>query len=311
MISIPYWWPKPNIRPKYVLLMCAVFLLIATFIPVSSQIQIGLFIFLFLSLCIILVSVYFFGYFHRLSYFKSSLPPHETYEVIDSIFPSNSQKNYRAIRHPRSQSIYSCFSLNNSPSKPGAYLPLVEKLILQSLSRSSRCLHLGGGGMAMPLQLYIKNPAILHSIVEIDAGFIRAAKKYFLPLVPKASPRFTIIHQSVETFVKKSTDTFDVIFQDLFVGDQAPTQFSSKKWLRQLKNLLRPRGIVVINIGNINHQAELLNMHNLHHYSKGIFRYYECLVDSPNCYVLLKNHRSGIVALLKNFDGRSIARVVY
>jgi spermidine synthase len=165
--------------------------------------------------------------------------------------------------------------------------------------------------MAMPLQLFGKNPALQHTVVEIDKNFIRIAKKYFFPLVPGAASQLRVVHRSIESFAKTTTNKFPVIFQDIFVGDQAPAKFTSQKWLRHLKKLLNRGGVIIINIGNIHNQAEFLNMHNLHHFSRGVFRHYACLVDRRNCFVLLTNSRSSLASLRRNLRDQNILQATY
>src|SRR5690606_34971179 len=80
-------------------------------------------------------------------------------------------------------------------------------------------------------------------IVEIDREIVRLAREYF-SYVPTGA-----VHvQDARTFVRRSEAKYDYIVHDTFTGGSMPEHLLSAEFLEQTRRLLRPRGILALNL---------------------------------------------------------------
>lgn len=83
-----------------------------------------------------------------------------------------------------------------------------------------------------------------YTVVEIDETVLDLANRYTLP---DLQSNIQTICTDATAFVAQSMETFDLICMDIFLDDTVPTQFESAAFLRQLRSLLAPEGIVLYN----------------------------------------------------------------
>jgi spermidine synthase len=104
-----------------------------------------------------------------------------------------------------------------------------------------------GGGTYMLARDYIKrNPDNHMDVVEIDPDFTMLAKKYFYL---EDDARITSIHEDGRTFLKRSTDKYDVVFIDVFKSSASPPfQMTTVEAVRSASNLLNENGVLMTNI---------------------------------------------------------------
>jgi len=104
-----------------------------------------------------------------------------------------------------------------------------------------------GGGTYMLARDYIKrNPGNQMDVVEIDPDFTRLAKKYFYLEDDK---RITSIHEDGRTFLKRSTNKYDVMFIDVFKSSASPPfQMTTEEAMRSAANLMTENGVLMTNI---------------------------------------------------------------
>jgi spermidine synthase len=104
-----------------------------------------------------------------------------------------------------------------------------------------------GGGTYMLARDYIKrNPGNHMDVVEIDPDFTRIAKEYFYL---KDDSRITSIHEDGRTFLKRSSNRYDVMFIDVFKSSASPPfQMTTVESIRSAFNLLNENGVLMTNI---------------------------------------------------------------
>ena len=90
-----------------------------------------------------------------------------------------------------------------------------------------------------------------YTIVEFDEAVIHLAEKYVLKHL--RAP-IEIIHADALAFVHQSEEQFDMICMDIFFDDTIPSQFESPDFLKNLKQLLNPKGILLYNRLALNEQ---------------------------------------------------------
>jgi predicted membrane-bound spermidine synthase len=102
---------------------------------------------------------------------------------------------------------------------------------------------LGGGTISAYLGRYMPDAKI--DTVEIDAGVITAAKKYF-GLVE--SPRVRYLEGDGRVFLNRNRDPYDLILMDAFHGGYIPFHLLTKEFFALIKQRLKPGGAVAINL---------------------------------------------------------------
>lgn len=108
-----------------------------------------------------------------------------------------------------------------------------------------RVLMIGGGVYTYPQYYLKKHPETLVDVVEIDPSLIDVAQEFF---AFRENPRLSIFHQDGRTFVRNSQKKYDVIFLDAFSGHSVPHQLTTFEFLKDLRRILKPEGMVITNI---------------------------------------------------------------
>lgn len=112
-------------------------------------------------------------------------------------------------------------------------------------SNSFLLLGLGLGSVPRQLQKTFRYQGSI-TCVEIDGKIIRLAEKYYPD--PKAWEALRIIHEDAETWVQAHTARFDTIAVDLFIDCDVPAKFQRVEFLRGLRELLKPSGVLLFSI---------------------------------------------------------------
>ena len=107
-------------------------------------------------------------------------------------------------------------------------------------------LMLGGGGYVFPKNFLSVHERASIDVVEIDPKITQLAYKYFdLP----RDPRLTIYHEDARTFLNKNTQTYDVIYSNLYnASGTIPFHTITKEAITQISNALNEDGVVLVNI---------------------------------------------------------------
>lgn len=83
-----------------------------------------------------------------------------------------------------------------------------------------------------------------YTAVDIDETVIWLAHHYVLENLQ--SP-IEVISADARAYVRQSERQFDLICMDVFLGDLIPATFEQEAYLKDLKRLLRPNGLLVFN----------------------------------------------------------------
>jgi spermidine synthase len=105
---------------------------------------------------------------------------------------------------------------------------------------NSLVLGLGGGVVSRQLNVYCKHNV---DAVELDNRIIEISKKDF----GLKSSGVKMINDDARRFVKKSKKKYDFIVLDIFNGEILPSHGLSKESFEDVKKLLQPGGVMVIN----------------------------------------------------------------
>jgi spermidine synthase len=119
-------------------------------------------------------------------------------------------------------------------------------------SEQSRCLiaGLGGGSMVRFIRRFFPETAV--DVVEIDPLVVRVAAEYF---AVKPGDGVRIITQDAHDFIAQTGELYDVVYLDAFLAESSgtdstgvPLELRTLEFLSQVRERLRPEGLVVSNI---------------------------------------------------------------
>ena len=105
----------------------------------------------------------------------------------------------------------------------------------------SLVLGLGGGVVACQLSKFANH---FIDVAEIDQQIIDVAVEYF---DLNSTPNIKVFCEDARRYVKKSNIKYDFILVDIFNGEIVPSHGLSIEAFQDLKNILSPNGIVVVN----------------------------------------------------------------
>jgi len=129
------------------------------------------------------------------------------------------------------------------------YIRMYEEMVRwQAKKRKSlKALFLGGGGYTFPRFIEAKYPEAEIHVVEIDPEITRVAKKY---LGVSENSKIRSFNEDGRWFVMncKEKGTYDFIFGDAFNDLSIPYHLTTKEFAVQLKNLLKPDGLLLANV---------------------------------------------------------------
>jgi len=104
---------------------------------------------------------------------------------------------------------------------------------------SALCIGLGVG--IVPRQFAREGARV--DVVEINPAVARVARRYF----DCELERFHLTFDDGRHFVNRSTNHYDTIILDAFLGDSSPVHLMTEEAFRAMRNLLQPGGTLVIN----------------------------------------------------------------
>ena len=129
------------------------------------------------------------------------------------------------------------------------YIRMYEEMVRwQAKKRTSlKVLFMGGGGYTFPRFIEAKYPKAKIHVVEIDPEITRVAKKY---LGISDHTQIRSFNEDGRWFVMncKEKGTYDFIFGDAFNDLSIPYHLTTKEFAVQLKNLLKPDGLLLANV---------------------------------------------------------------
>ena len=129
------------------------------------------------------------------------------------------------------------------------YIRIYEEFVRWQASKrkSFKTLFIGGGGYTFPRFIEAKYPKAEISVVEIDPEITQVVKKY---LGISEGSRIHSLNEDGRWFVMncKEPGSFDFIFGDAFNDLSIPYHLTTKEFTIQLKRLLKPDGLLLVNI---------------------------------------------------------------
>lgn len=126
----------------------------------------------------------------------------------------------------------------------------------------SRALMIGGGGYTFPRDFLTSFPSASIDVVEIDPVATRLAYRYFNL---QDDPRLVSISQDARTYVRNTSQIYDVIYVDAFNGSSLPYQLTTREFLEDMRSHLAPNGVIMVNIVSPvtgPHNGLLLSLHH-------------------------------------------------
>jgi len=104
---------------------------------------------------------------------------------------------------------------------------------------------IGGGGGVVPTIFKNAYPGITMDVVEIDPAVVAVAKEWF-DFTP--GDRLRVHVQDGRMFIHNSKDKYDVIILDAYTaGGRVPFHLTTKEFLSDVRDHLKPRGVVLMN----------------------------------------------------------------
>jgi spermidine synthase len=107
-------------------------------------------------------------------------------------------------------------------------------------------LHLGGGAFALPRYLAAVRPASRSEVFELDAGVVQLAREH---LGLRTSPRLRVkVGDAAGLLAAKPARCADLVIGDAFDGPHVPAQLSGERFAAEVRRVLRPAGVYVLNV---------------------------------------------------------------
>ncbi len=132
-----------------------------------------------------------------------------------------------------------------SPETPVFWYTQQFADVVQQTPQKKDMLMLGGGTFTVPQHLAVTYPASHIDVVEIDPKLETIAKQYF---GYKDRSNVTIIADDARTYSNKTTKQYDIIMVDVYSNIDVPFTFTTREYGRAIHRMLRPGGIVAVNM---------------------------------------------------------------
>jgi len=109
-----------------------------------------------------------------------------------------------------------------------------------------QALHVGGGGFTMPRWLAATRPASTSTVLELDPAVVRLGRER---LGVGDIPGLRVITGDARTSLRElPNDSADLIVGDAFGSLSVPWHLATRQFLTDIRRVLRPGGIVVLNV---------------------------------------------------------------
>lgn len=147
-----------------------------------------------------------------------------------------------------------------------------------------RALHLGGGACSVARYLVAKYPESRNAVVEIDGQLAVYVREWFgLPKAPLLKIR---VGEAREVTTSLTENSRDVLIRDVFSGRFTPAPLLTEEFTAQVKRVLSPEGIYLLNCGD---SPALANARREAATVAAAFRHVAIIADPP----MLKGRRYG------------------
>lgn len=133
----------------------------------------------------------------------------------------------------------------NMPDLPQRYWYKAAGEVSSHLTNPNRALVIGVGGATILHLLSLKFPRLKIVGVEIDEEMIKIARKFFdLDKIPNLE---VVTGDGGDYVASYKSELFDLVFVDAYLGGNFPLHFEEEKFLRRLREITNPSGLIVIN----------------------------------------------------------------
>jgi spermidine synthase len=104
---------------------------------------------------------------------------------------------------------------------------------------------IGLGGASIPKYIQKQYPDVKLDIVEIDPDVVKVCQDWF-EFKPSANTR--VITMDGRMYLKRTTDTYDLILLDAYAGDRVPFHLTTQEFIALVKSRLKTGGVVASNL---------------------------------------------------------------
>ena len=133
----------------------------------------------------------------------------------------------------------------NTPDLPQRYWYKAVDEVSSRLFNPGRVLVIGVGGGTILHLLSRKFPGLKMVGVEIDEEILKIARQFF---ELEKIPNLEIVTGDGGEYVSSfHDDPFDLVFVDAYLGGNFPLHFNEEQFLRHLRRIANPKGLIVIN----------------------------------------------------------------
>ncbi|WP_435824467.1 spermidine synthase [Nocardiopsis dassonvillei] len=109
-------------------------------------------------------------------------------------------------------------------------------------------LHLGAGALTLARYVAHTRPGSRQRAVDVDAPLVEMVRRR-LPWDRRAQLRVGV-GDAREWIAARHTDSADLVVSDVFAGARTPARLTSAEFYAELARVLRPTGMLVVNIGD-------------------------------------------------------------
>jgi protein-L-isoaspartate O-methyltransferase len=107
-------------------------------------------------------------------------------------------------------------------------------------------LHVGGGGFGLPRYLVAVRPRAFNKVIEIDPAVVDTARS---DLALRTGPRLQAEVGDARVLVRREQPgRYDFVVGDAFASRSPPWHLTTTQFLRQVRRVLRPRGVYLMNV---------------------------------------------------------------
>lgn len=105
--------------------------------------------------------------------------------------------------------------------------------------------HLGGGGCTLPRYVVATRPGSTQVVVEADAALVEVVREMF------GTDGFRLrVGDAREQVARLRPGLSDLVVADVFQSAQQPMHVTTLEWLQEVRRLLRPDGVYLVNVAD-------------------------------------------------------------
>lgn len=131
------------------------------------------------------------------------------------------------------------------------YVVRMGAVIDQLPGTALTAVHLGAGALTIPRYIEATRPGSRQQVIEWEAPLAALVREH-LPLPRGASIRIRIgdARDGVQKLPAALTGACDLIVSDVYSGAQTPAHLTSVEFYTQLRALLAPKGVLLVNVSD-------------------------------------------------------------